>query len=165
MLSVIIEGSKEFSVGGAHSDYLTIQSNQASSIIDRRGHSDRNISFVSLYSCMEMQSGVFRRNSNDIIGVNPPRTIGRIKPQVTSQCILKNLWLRQGCVRYFQQECVMAWNRVKWKWKSWRQLDFLKGLSRKTIWGWNIGRKKLIFQFTPIRITPTRIKKVLPNCQ
>ena len=64
---------------------MLIHSNQTSASIDRRGHSDQDTPLSSIKSCTEMRRVISGRNRNGGIGVNPPRTIGNISPQVTWQ--------------------------------------------------------------------------------
>ena len=83
LLLDITIGSKELVISRARFDDTLVHTNQVSAYIDRRVHSDCNISFVSWKSCNEMSID-FGRNTNDGIRVNPPITIGSIIPQITS---------------------------------------------------------------------------------
>ena len=85
VLLVITEESKEFAVGVTRLDKIIINYNQASATIDRRGHSKQNIYQGSLKHFTEMRWFEFGENSNDRIGVNSPRIIRSIIPQVTIQ--------------------------------------------------------------------------------
>ena len=86
-LSFITEGYKEFAVGGVRSDKTLIHSDQTSATIYRRGHVNKKISLGSLKTCTEIRRVRFGRNINYGNGVDPPRTIGIIIPQVTRQGI------------------------------------------------------------------------------
>ena len=81
--SVITEGSKYFAIVGARLYDTLIQSNQTISTIDRQVNGDWNISLGSLNIWNKMWRIEFGKNSNDGIGVSPPRITGSIIPQVT----------------------------------------------------------------------------------
>ena len=86
--SFTVEGSQPFELSGASlydtmSDPIVIHSNQETTKLYRLVHGYQNISFGILYSCTEVWRWVFGQSSNDVIGMNPPRTIRGIIPQIT----------------------------------------------------------------------------------
>ena len=82
IFSVITLGSKEVAIGRARSYNMIVHTNQASTSIDIRVHGDCYISFGIWKSCNGMIIG-FWRNTDDVIHVNPSRTIGIISPYIT----------------------------------------------------------------------------------
>ena len=56
-------------------------SNQVTTTISGWGQVDQNVSIVSLESIPDIQRGVIRRSVNDVIGMNPPESIGGNSPQ------------------------------------------------------------------------------------
>ena len=71
LLSATTIGSKELAIGSARLDNnIILESNQASTSIDRLGYSDQEFSSGSPKSGNKMSVG-FRRNSYNKIGMNP----------------------------------------------------------------------------------------------
>ena len=62
---------------------MVIHTDQASDSIDRQVHGDQYIPFSSWNSCNKTSID-FGQNTNDVIYVNPLRTIGSIIPQINS---------------------------------------------------------------------------------
>ena len=63
-------------------DKLIVESNQVSAYIERRGHGDRKFPSGSRKSGNEM-TVEFGRNADDKTGMNPLRTIGSTRPNIT----------------------------------------------------------------------------------
>ena len=117
-LSIITEGSKEFAIGGSQTfgcsgsflDDTTnqpnvTQFNQATATISIWVHFDWNISIAIMEICTEVRRGVFGRISNGKIGMNPPRTIIGISPQVTNQGILNLFNPIRGTSNFLTGSC------------------------------------------------------------
>ena len=75
--SAINIGSKKITISRARSDDTIIHINQAGASIDRRGQSDRDISFLIRKSFNEMNID-FGWNTNNRIHVKPSMTTGII---------------------------------------------------------------------------------------
>ena len=91
-------GTEVIMIGGSHPlrnigvslDYTTteppiIHSDQATAVIYRWGDGDRNVSIISLESCIEVRRGGIGRSINDGNGMNPPKTIVRNGPHSTGK--------------------------------------------------------------------------------
>ena len=80
LFSLITVGSKELAIGRVCFDDTLINSIQLRTSIGIWIYGDREISLGSMKSGTEMRRIGFGRNSNDGIGVNPPRTTGSQRP-------------------------------------------------------------------------------------